>query len=155
MTTTTTKKTADEALADYPVRMPIAVQWGDMDAFQHVNNVVYFRWFESARMRLFEAIGFSGSDVVGPILHSTSCRYKAPIYYPDALMAGARVVEIGSDRFTMEMAVFSSNAGAIAATGEAKIVAYDYGAKAKTALPADVVARIRGLSSSSSPSSPS
>ncbi len=88
MTTTMTKKTADEALADYPVRLPITVQWGDMDAFQHVNNVVYFRWFESARMRLFEAIGFTGSDVVGPILHSTSCRYRAPIYYPDALVAG-------------------------------------------------------------------
>jgi acyl-CoA thioesterase FadM len=46
----------------------------------------------------------------------------------------------------MEMAVFSSNAGAVAATGEAMIVAYDYGTKAKTALPADVVARIRALS---------
>lgn len=149
-TTNENKKTADEALAAFPVRMLIAVQWGEMDAFQHVNNVVYFRWFESARMRLFEAIGFTGSDVVGPILHSTSCRYRAPVYYPDALVAGARVVEIGSDRFTMEMAVFSANAGTIAATGEATIVAYDYGTKAKTALPAEVVARIRGLSSPSS-----
>ena len=142
MTTTTT---ADEALAAYPVRATIMVQWGDQDAFQHVNNVVYFRWFETARMKLFERIGFDGKDAVGPILASTSCRYKAPIHYPDELVIGTRVVDVGGDRFTMEMAIFSPRTGGIAATGEALIVAFDYSAQKKAPLPADVVTAIAAL----------
>lgn len=143
MTTSTT--TAKEALAAYPVRTPITVQWGDQDSFQHVNNVVYFRWYETARMKLFERVGFAGGSTVGPILASTSCRYKAPIHYPDELVVGTRVIEVGSDRFTMEMAIFSPRIGAIAATGEALIVSFDYTAQKKTALPVDVVTAIAAL----------
>ena len=141
MTTTT----ADEALAAFPVRTPITVQWGDQDAFQHVNNVVYFRWYETARMKLFERIGFAGGEAVGPILASTSCRYKAPIHYPDDLVVGTRVVDVGSDRFTMEMAIFSPRIGTIAASGEALIVSFDYVAQKKAALPDDVVTAIAAL----------
>lgn len=145
MTTMTTTTTADEALAAYPVKTPITVHWGDQDAFQHVNNVVYFRWYETARMKLFERIDFSGSKPVGPILASTSCRYRAPVHYPDELVVGTRVIDVGGDRFTMEMALFSARTGGIAATGEALIVAFDYGAQKKTALPDDVVTAIAAL----------
>ena len=45
-------------LADFPIIERIPVAWGDMDAFQHVNNVVYLKWFETARIAFFQAVGW-------------------------------------------------------------------------------------------------
>ncbi len=133
---------AARGLAGYDALVSFPVQWGEMDSYQHVNNVVYFRWFESARMKYFEGIGFTSNTGVGPILSSTSCRYKAPLFYPDRVTAGCRVSDIKEDRFTMEIALFSDAAGRVAATGEALIVAYDYAAKQKAPLPPAVRAHL-------------
>jgi acyl-CoA thioester hydrolase len=111
-----------------------------MDAFQHVNNTVYFRFFESARIAYFERMGVSGaagaSGGVGPILHSTACRFRAPVTYPDTVRVGARVVDVGDDRFRMEYAVVSEALGRVAATGDGLVVTFDYGAGTKVSLPA-------------------
>jgi acyl-CoA thioester hydrolase len=116
-----------------------------MDAYQHVNNVVYFRWFETARMALFRAIDFTNGTGTGPILHSTTCRYRAPVYFPDDIVTAARVIDVGDDRFTVEMAVFSAREQTIAAAGTAVIVAYDYVNKTKATLPAAVRDAIAAL----------
>ena len=142
---TTRTTTAAEALAAYPVRTAVTVQWGDQDTFQHVNNVVYFRWFETARMKLFEQVDFTGSAAVGPILASTSCRYKAPVLYPDEVVVGVRVDDVGSDRFSMTMALFSKARGFVVATGEALIVSFNYQTQQKAPIPDDVVKAIRAL----------
>lgn len=126
------------ALEGYPVTLEVPVAWGDMDAFQHVNNVMYFKYFESARIAYFEKLGdgsAANAGGVGPILASTSCRYKAPLTYPDDLTVGARVSEVAEDRFTMEYAVFSRRLGRVAAVGDGVVVAYDYGAQRKASLP--------------------
>jgi acyl-CoA thioester hydrolase len=47
-----------DTISDYPVIIEIPIAWGDMDAFQHVNNTVYFKHFESARIAYFEKINF-------------------------------------------------------------------------------------------------
>ena len=137
-------------LADYPVTLEMKIAWGDMDAFQHVNNVVYFRYFESARIRYFEEVtggGAIGDDGIGPILASTSCRYRAPLTYPDTLTVGARVTKVEEDRFTMEYAVFSHQGQVTAATGEGVVVAFNYTLGQKASLPdrwRDCIARIEG-----------
>jgi acyl-CoA thioester hydrolase len=133
------------ALAAFPATIDLVVQWGEMDAYDHVNNVVYFRWFESARMVLFTQLDFRSSTGVGPILAATGCRYKAPLYHGDVVTAAARVVDVADDRFMLEHALWSRDAGRVAATGEAQIVAYDYVAKKKARLPDDVRARIDAL----------
>ena len=59
--------------------MKLPVIWGDMDSFQHVNNTTYFRYFESARIQYFSALGWIDSVeqfARGPIMGSTSCRYR-------------------------------------------------------------------------------
>ncbi len=131
---------AAKAMPSFPILSPIVVQWGDMDAYQHVNNVVYLRWFETARMALFRRLDFTSGTDVGPILHSTSCRYRVPVYAPDTVVAGVRVKDVGVDRFVLEMAVYSDNASAVAAVGDAVIVAYDYPNKRKASLPSAVCA---------------
>jgi acyl-CoA thioester hydrolase len=128
----------EELLKGYPVVIEVPVAWGDMDAFQHVNNTVYFRYFESARIAYFEAIDFMGlmrETGVGPILAAADCRFKIPLTYPDRVSVGTRVVATGEDRFTMAYGVISHRHGKIAATGEGEMVTFDYNKNRKALLP--------------------
>ena len=82
-----------ELLKTFPVVTKIPVIWGDMDSFKHVNNVIYFRYFESARIQYFETLGWLKiieKMGIGPILGSTSCRYRIPLTYPDSVFVGAK-----------------------------------------------------------------
>ena len=133
-----------EALRPFPVVSTIAVAWGDMDAFQHVNNAMYFRYFETARIAYFDRAQLDEATV-GPILASTSCRFRAPVTYPDTLLVGARVTAVGTDRFGMEYAAYSMHLGRVAAQGEAVVVAYDYAARSKALVPQQWLDTIRAL----------
>ncbi|HET7232586.1 MAG TPA: thioesterase family protein [Longimicrobium sp.] len=128
------------------VETPVA--WGDMDAFRHVNNIVYFRYFESARIEYLERIGFRQEETnggIGPILHSTQARFRRPVEWPDTVIVGARTVEVGEDRFTQEYRLVSRASGEIAAEGGCVLVAYDYPNARKGPLPPHVVEAIRQL----------
>ena len=136
---------SEPLLPGFPVVIEIAVAWGEMDAFQHVNNVAYFRYFESARIAYFDrldAMGEMERNGCGPILAETRCRFRAALQYPDRLAVGARVSQVSDDRFTMQYALASTKAGRIAAEGDGIIVWYDYRAQGKTLLPASVRERI-------------
>lgn len=135
-------------LADFPLTVEIPVAWGDMDAFGHVNNTVFFRWFETARMAFLEAIGFleggEGSGV-GPILASTSCRFRRPVAFPDTVTAGVRVTSMGRDRFDHGYRVVSRARGEVVGEGAGTVVSYHYGAGHPTPIPDAVRAAIEGL----------
>ncbi|MFZ9889337.1 MAG: acyl-CoA thioesterase [Myxococcota bacterium] len=138
------------ALTGFPVVVVCPVQWGEMDAYQHVNNVTYLRWFETGRAAYFDAAQLwkrGTPDALGPIFHSVQCRYRVPLTFPDDVEIGVRVVEVGVDRFTVEHAVFSRAHGCVAAEGRGVVVAYDFQAKTKALLPQawlDAFARIEG-----------
>ena len=135
-------------LEDFPITRPWPVAWGDMDAFQHVNNVTYFRWFEHVRIAYFEAVGWTAAMAeggVGPILAQTSCAFRAPLPYPDTVTLGARAVDLGDDRFTMRYRVVSGRLGTIAAEGEGRIISYDYREGRKAPLPPAIRAAIVAL----------
>ncbi|HEY5720668.1 MAG TPA: thioesterase family protein [Gammaproteobacteria bacterium] len=135
-------------LADYPVVIALPVAWGEMDAFGHVNNIVYFRYFESARMAYLERVGLREAQAasgIGPILAETRCRFRQPLDYPDTVDVGARVTRLASDRFVMHYAVASRRHGRLAAEGEGTLVSYDYRANRKAPLPEPVAAAIRAL----------
>lgn len=135
-----------EPLGGFPVVIAVPVAWGEMDAFGHVNNIVYFRYFESARIAYLDAIGFRGdtaSGGIGPILASTHCRFRRPLAYPETVRVGARITDVDQDRFTMEYRIVSDSDGEVAAEGGGVIVAYDYVNTGKTTLPEAVRARIR------------
>jgi acyl-CoA thioester hydrolase len=126
------------------VTVDIPVQWGDMDAFAHVNNTVYFRWFESARIAYFEKIGLNERmrrEKKGPILARTSCDYAKPLTFPDTIRATARVVKVGNTSFVMEYTVTSTKHGE-AARGEGVIVLIDYEKGGKIPVDDELKARI-------------
>jgi acyl-CoA thioester hydrolase len=135
----------NDLLGGFPVVIEIPVAWGEMDAFQHVNNIVYFRYFESARIAYFERLDFMTvmeQTGVGPILAEASCRYRKPLTYPDTVSVGVRVSEVGQDRFVMQYRAVSHKLAAIAAEGDGLLVAYDYREKCKAAIPDAVRRRI-------------
>jgi acyl-CoA thioester hydrolase len=122
-----------------------------MDAFGHVNNIIYFRYFESARIAYFEKLGmpeFIKLDPVGPILAETSCRFRAPLSYPDTVSIGARVTSVSEDRFVMSYAVFSHKLERLAAEGEGVIVCYDYRQNSKAPFPHNLRQRIAEIEGS-------
>lgn len=135
-------------MPEFPVRLVLPVQWGEMDSYGHVNNAVYFRWFESARMEYFARLGWpevERATGVGPILHSTRARFRAPLEWPDEVEVATRAEEVGADRFTMRYEVRSRRLERLAAEGEGVIVAFDYRAGAKAALPGSVRAALAEL----------
>ena len=122
----------------YPVVIEIPVAQGEMDAFQHLNNTVYFRYFESARIAYFERLDLlelMTRKGIGPILASTSCKFRIPLTYPDKVLSGAKVTKIEKDRFTMNYIVVSTKHEKIAAEGEGLIVVYNYSESKKTMIP--------------------
>lgn len=134
------------AVVGFPVVLTLPVQWGEMDAYGHLNNTVFFRYFESARVEYLTRCGFLEAyerDQVGAILHSTSCRFRRALVYPDAVQVATRASSIQDDRFTMEYVLVSVAAASVAAEGTGIVVAYDYRADRKTALP-DRVRRLIG-----------
>ncbi len=133
--------------SDFPVQVRTPVAWGQLDAFNHVNNTVYFRWFEDARIACFQRIGFTAEVIksgIGPILARTSCVFRQPLAFPDTITACARIEDLDDDRFTMIYAVFSDRVG-LAAHGEGRIVCFDYRAGAKAPLPDAVRAGVLAL----------
>ena len=137
-----------ELLASFPVVIEIPVAWGEMDAFGHVNNIIYFRYFESARIAYFDHVGYETvmkEEGLGPILAATSCRFWLPLTFPDTLSVGARVASVEADRFRMEYRVVSHQHGKVAAEGDGTVVSYDYRKGAKAPLPDAVRLRIEAI----------
>lgn len=119
----------DPAIGRYPVSIDIPVAWGDMDAMQHVNNAVYLRWSETARIAYFERMGFLSSmkdDGIGPILARHTIDYRRPVTYPDRVRVETGVSRIGGSSFTMAYRIWSDALQAEAASGESVIVVFDY-----------------------------
>jgi acyl-CoA thioester hydrolase len=140
-----------DPLADFNVEIDQVVDWGDMDSFGHVNNVVYFRYFENARVEYFRRIGwweFMKETGIGPIVGSTQARFRRPVKYPDTLRAGAQVTSFGTDRFTIRHVLVSRTTGELVTEGDAVVVCIDYRANAKVPIPAVLRQRIEELEAS-------
>jgi acyl-CoA thioester hydrolase len=126
----------DHALGRYPVSVTIPVAWGEMDAFEHVNNVAYARWVETARVAYFTRLGLMcprRKDGVGPILARIAIDYGRPVSFPDTVRVDATVRRIGKSSLALSYRIFSEEQQAEVATGEDVIVVFDY-ASGKKAL---------------------
>jgi acyl-CoA thioester hydrolase len=126
------------SLPDFRSTITLPVQWGEQDLFGHVNNVVYFRWFESSRIKYLEQIGLPDlmtRERIGPILAQIGCNYRRQLTYPDTVEIGSRITRFGRTSFTMVNAIWSQRQQAIVADGESTIVVFDYNAQKPTPIP--------------------
>jgi acyl-CoA thioester hydrolase len=137
-----------ELLAGYPVIIEQVVDWGDMDSFQHVNNVVYIRYFENARVEYFQRMDWKtylAETGIGPILGTVQARFRRAVTYPDTLQVGVRVVSMDVDRYTMDYRIVSTKQNDLVTTGDTVVVTFDYRNGTKTAIPEEMRKRIERI----------
>ena len=78
---------------DCPVVLGQDIIWGDVDSFGHIDNPVYFRYFEDVRIAYFDRIGINENDAqtgIGPIRAATPCNFRLPLDYPDHIQIATR-----------------------------------------------------------------
>jgi acyl-CoA thioester hydrolase len=103
----------------YRVFRPIGTRWSDNDIYGHVNNVVYYSWFDTAvNAHLIEqgALDIHGGEVIGLVIE-THCNYFAPLAFPQTVWAGLRVAHLGSSSVRYEVGLFAEGEDLAAACG--------------------------------------
>jgi acyl-CoA thioester hydrolase len=150
MTSDANQARNESALAGFPVVLQWPVQWGDQDALGHVNNTVYFRWCESARVAYLLRLGLEAwlnPTELGPILAQISCNYKRQLHFPDDVLIGARISRLGQTSLTMEHCLVSRRQNAIVAESSSVVVVFNYVTQRPAPIPAEVRAAIAQLES--------
>ncbi|HXZ47450.1 MAG TPA: thioesterase family protein [Usitatibacter sp.] len=105
--------------ADYPHAREITTRWMDNDAYGHVNNVVYYSFFDTAvNAWLIErgALDVAAGEVIGLVVE-TGCHYFAPLSYPEPVTAALRVAHLGRSSVRYELALFAPGSDRAAAQG--------------------------------------
>jgi acyl-CoA thioester hydrolase len=133
--------------ADYPHFLAIPTRWMDNDVYGHVNNVVYYSYFDTViNEHLIREGGLDIHDgsVVGYCVES-QCRYLAPLAFPETIDAGLRVAHLGKSSVRYEIALFRQGEGAPAATGYFVHVFVSRDENRPTAIPATIRACLERL----------
>ena len=133
-------------LGRWPIKCDIPVQWGDLDALNHVNHTRFLTWMETARMHYFIASGFDElhkSEGIGPILAGLQADYLSPVGFPDTVTVHTTITRIGTSSFDMGYRITSeAKGGELVATGTVSGVVFDYEAGKSTAMPDSLRQRI-------------
>lgn len=124
----------------------IPIRWGDMDAFGHVNNTVYFRYIEQARINWFsDSLGSLGEGGNGPVLVKADCTFLRQLRYPGTVDVHISVGAIGrSSMETTYRLERSDEPGVVYAEGAAKVVWVSFAEEKSMALPAHIRDRLPG-----------
>lgn len=127
-------------VVEFPVR------WGELDALGHVNNAVFFQWFESARIAFFERMGFptEPDGELSPVLAQTECEFLQPVLFPADIKIGTRVAELGRTSLVMQYLVELGD-GTPAARGKAVVVLVNLRTGKPSPIPEAARERIAGF----------
>jgi acyl-CoA thioester hydrolase len=121
---------------DYRFHAPITTRWSDNDLYGHVNNVVYYSYFDTvANLYLIQhGLDIAASPVIGLVVES-HCNFHAPLAYPTPLVAGLRVDRLGNRAVTYGIAIFAEDDPRAAAHGHFVHVFVDRTSRAPVAIP--------------------
>ena len=133
--------------SDYRYFVPIATRWMDNDVYGHVNNVVYYSWFDTA-VNFFllrrGLLDIAASPIVG-VVAETGCRYLAQISFPDPVTVGLRVAKLGRSSVRYQIGIFPGDADAAAAEGHFVHVYVDRATMRPVPMPGHVRAELEKL----------
>lgn len=135
-------------LSDFPIVIEIPVQWGDMDALMHVNNVVYFRWWESSRLAYGEKVGLireGNIKKITTVLVKMECNFRQQLVYPDRVQIGARLKRIGNSSVDIEHRLISTSRQTIAADAVSTVVMFDFEKQETVRIPDELRQRMAEL----------
>lgn len=131
---------------DYPHAMAITTRWSDNDAYAHVNNAVYYQYFDTVvNTWLIERglLDVAAGATIGLVVE-TGCRFFAPLSYPETVTAALRVTQLGRTSVRYEVALFGAGEAA-AAQGHFVHVYVDRQTRRPVEVPAPLRAALQSL----------
>lgn len=132
-----TERARPDLRTSYRHFLPIQTRWADNDAYGHVNNVVYYSWFDTVvNQYLIEAgaLDIERSPVIGLVVE-TCCSYFSELAFPQSVEAALRVARIGSSSVRYEIGLFAAGADTASAQGHFIHVYVDRATRKPAALP--------------------
>jgi acyl-CoA thioester hydrolase len=135
------------SMEKYPIKLQLKLDWSEMDMFGHINNVSYFKYIQASRVNYWEQIGLDklhGQIKIGPMLASTSCQFKKPLFYPGNIVVEASVVFMKTSSFGIRHRILDSS-GKVAATADDIIVMYDFVSNKTIEIPQDMRKKVEQL----------
>ncbi|HTD02473.1 thioesterase family protein [Undibacterium sp.] len=127
----------------------ITTRWMDNDAYGHVNNVVYYSWFDTVVNQFLIANGvldIENSGVIGLVIE-TQCNYLASVAFPDVVTAGVSVSKLGNSSVRYEVGIFKNDEGSASAQGHFVHVYVDRNTRRPATIPDDMRALLQTIQS--------
>jgi acyl-CoA thioester hydrolase len=130
----------------FPGKIEIRLDWSELDVLGHINNVMYFKYLQAARVAYSEMIGLylKSPEGMGFILADTRCSFKQPLYFPGSITVRTSVAFLKNTSIGLYHQIINEKGG-IAAEGQDVIVLYNFTKGIKTEIPADLRKRIEKL----------
>lgn len=140
----------DHAPDACPTTLELRIDWSEIDAYGHVNNLAIMRYVQSARVHLLEGVGMMQHHAetgVGPVLASTSCQFKQQLHYPGNVTVRARVDHLKNTSFQITHAIFNE-AQELVAEAHDVLVMFDFKKNTKSPIPPFLRERFTALGAS-------
>lgn len=127
----------DHSNLHFPVKLELRIDWAELDAFGHVNNVMFLKYVQASRVHYWEQIGLYQHFLktgLGPMVAAVNCQFRKPMHYPGNLTVLARMMYIRNTSFSLQHRILDGS-GSVAAEAEDIIVMYDFNAGHKIPFP--------------------
>ncbi len=122
------------------ITLILRIDWSELDAFGHVNNVMFYKYLQAARVRFWEQIGLYEqykSEGIAPLLASATVDFKKPLMYPGNVTIQSTVAFVKNTSFGLEYSLLNDN-NEIVALGRDAMVLYDFNKNEKLSIPDDL-----------------
>mgnify|MGYP005988662611 CR=1 FL=1 len=131
----------------YQAKLDLRIDWSELDLFGHVNNVSFFKYIQASRLHYWEQVGISQlypKHKIGPMLASSRCEFKRPLYYPGNIRIYSRIDFIKNSSFGICHAIYNQD-DKLAAAAFDTLVLFDFNSETKVEIPQEIRGNIEGL----------
>jgi acyl-CoA thioester hydrolase len=132
---------------DSSVKLELRIDWSEIDLFGHVNNLAIMKYIQAARVNYLELVDLMQLQTekkIGPILASTNCQFRRPLFYPGQVTVYSKVDSIKNTSFRIQHIVYNDK-HEVSAEANDIIVFYDFNKNTKEAIPEAIRRKIEAL----------
>ena len=131
-------------MKDFKIKLELRIDWSEIDLFGHVNNLAILKYSQAARVNYLEMIGLMQLKAevdIGPILASTNCQFRKPLFYPGLVIIYSKVEAVKNTSFLIKHEIVNDKNELIAEVQDV-IVLYNFEINTKVSIPEDIKRRI-------------
>jgi acyl-CoA thioester hydrolase len=131
----------------FPLELGLRLDWSEMDMFGHINNVMFFKYVQASRVNYWYNVKLMRDyeqKKIGPLLASTSCQFRKPLYFPGDITIQARIDFIKNSSMGIQHRILNDKKE-IAAEANDVIVLFDFGKNEKVTIPEELRRTIEDL----------